>query len=252
MAFFSLRDRDTGGCLSCTIGEMSVEAITTTRILIRPGTSQAITGIGPDKGLTLFNTVRLDEKGEAQLLELGPIKRVVRLSSMHGMDDPYYVHKFGTEVWGMPGMTWDEYCKKCDPVTMTHNLLEASLFPEEAEVVTLENITVPECMLFFRGKGLLLACDFIMQCENPRHEKISDVNFGRLSHFVGRLIGFKGEAVTPSVYVKNFTKDKNFACIKATSDKIQELPYTTIISGHGPPMIGDAKARRQGFIDACK
>ncbi|CAM9984622.1 unnamed protein product, partial [Choristocarpus tenellus] len=41
--------------------------------------------------LTLVNAVRLKEKGEAQLLELGEVKHVLRISGGHGMDDPYYV-----------------------------------------------------------------------------------------------------------------------------------------------------------------
>ncbi|CAM9598871.1 unnamed protein product [Discosporangium mesarthrocarpum] len=196
--------------------------------------------VGPDRELTLVNTMRLDARGEAQLRGLGQVKRVVRICSLHGMDDPYYVHRFGAELWGMHGMTWDEHCIMCEPVVMTHDLLE----------VTLHNLIIQECIIFFRDKQLLVTCDFIMQCENPEHEKISDLNFGWLGRWVGRCLGFKGEAITPPYYVKNFTTEKNYACIRATSYMIQELPYTVIISGHGPPMLVDAKERRQAFINS--
>ena len=45
--------------------------------------------------LTLINPVRVNTKVEAQLTALGKIKHVMRLGAFHGVDDPYYVEKFG-------------------------------------------------------------------------------------------------------------------------------------------------------------
>lgn len=49
--------------------------------------------------LTLINSIRLDEEGERELLALGDVKRILRLGPLHGLDDPYYVDRFGAELW---------------------------------------------------------------------------------------------------------------------------------------------------------
>ena len=53
--------------------------------------------------LTLVNPIRLDAEGEAALERLGTVKRILRLGAMHGIDDPYYKHRFGAEFWCQVG-----------------------------------------------------------------------------------------------------------------------------------------------------
>ena len=57
-----------------------------------------------DKGaLTLINTVRLDGDGLAHLDDLGNIENVVKLGAFHGIDDAFYLARYGAKQWALPG-----------------------------------------------------------------------------------------------------------------------------------------------------
>ena len=68
--------------------------------------------------LTLVDPIRLSPDEEKRLEELGSVKRVLRLGSFHGVDDPYYLDRYGAELWAPgrsethpepePTVTWDE------------------------------------------------------------------------------------------------------------------------------------------------
>ncbi|MFT5712472.1 MAG: hypothetical protein ACJAVV_003686 [Alphaproteobacteria bacterium] len=45
--------------------------------------------------LTLINTIRLNDKTLAKLSEHGGIRHVVRLGAFHGVDDAFYVQRYG-------------------------------------------------------------------------------------------------------------------------------------------------------------
>ena len=47
--------------------------------------------------LSLINPVRLDASSEAELHRLGKITNVIRLGYYHGVDDRYYVDRYGAE-----------------------------------------------------------------------------------------------------------------------------------------------------------
>lgn len=52
--------------------------------------------------LVVINSVRLDAEGEAKLDALGKVKHVVRVGFFHGLDDPYYVERYGAQLWVPP------------------------------------------------------------------------------------------------------------------------------------------------------
>jgi hypothetical protein len=52
-------------------------------------TSRGMVAVRQRDGLTLVNTVRLDDDGLRKLESLGPIAHVVRLGAFHGRDDPF-------------------------------------------------------------------------------------------------------------------------------------------------------------------
>ncbi len=55
--------------------------------------------------LTVVNPIRLSAAGERELRDLGTVKRILRLGALHGIDDPWYRHRFGAELWCQPGGT---------------------------------------------------------------------------------------------------------------------------------------------------
>lgn len=59
-----------------------------------------------DGNLVLFNALRVPEEMEDEILELGPIKHIVKTGQFHGAADAYWTlhEKFGRpKYWAMPG-----------------------------------------------------------------------------------------------------------------------------------------------------
>src|SRR5437879_3694797 len=67
------------------------------------------------KELVAINSVRLTDDGEAALGKLGKLTHVIRLGALHGMDDAYFVERFGATLWGPPRMTHRVPAKQLTP-----------------------------------------------------------------------------------------------------------------------------------------
>ena len=65
--------------------------------------SRNMTVVRHETSLTLINTVRLDDAGLAALERLGTVENVVKLGGFHGIDDAFYVDRYGATLWGLPG-----------------------------------------------------------------------------------------------------------------------------------------------------
>ena len=52
--------------------------------------------------LTIFNSIRVNEKVEAQIKALGSVDKLVRLNAFHGADDQYYLDTFKCKYWSVP------------------------------------------------------------------------------------------------------------------------------------------------------
>jgi len=55
--------------------------------------------------LSVIGAVRLSGEGEAALDALGKVENVLRIGIGHGMDDAYYVARYGAEFWCQEGST---------------------------------------------------------------------------------------------------------------------------------------------------
>jgi|TARA_B110000438_G_scaffold300029_1_gene351487 hypothetical protein len=69
--------------------------------IVRISRNMAIVRNGSE--LSLINPVRMNEKGEKQLEALGKVANIIRLGPFHGMDDSYYVEKYGAHMWAQEG-----------------------------------------------------------------------------------------------------------------------------------------------------
>ena len=67
--------------------------------------SRNMTVVRVGERLIIFNSVRLSEEGLAELDRLGRVTDIVRLGSLHGRDDPFYVDRYDAEYWAMPGLS---------------------------------------------------------------------------------------------------------------------------------------------------
>jgi hypothetical protein len=105
--------------------------------------------------LTLIHPVRLSPEGERALERLGTVSHIVRLSAQHGVDDRYYVERYGAAFWCQAGSTIYP-----DPAP-THILAEGAPLPvSDATLFVFRDATMPEgALLLQRHGGLLITGD---------------------------------------------------------------------------------------------
>lgn len=179
--------------------------------------------------LTLVNPIRLNAEGESALRALGTIKRLLRLGALHGIDDPWYKHRFGAELWCQPGGTAHP-----EP-PMDHPLgPDAELPFPEARLFCFSGTRQPEAALLIQDPpGILLTCDAIQ-------------HYGDYSHnnFMARLampfIGFPKSTVLGPFWLKMMTSAGG--SLRGEFDRLLKLDFDALIAAHGTYLPSGAKA----------
>ena len=119
--------------------------------------------------LTLVNPIRLDADGENALRELGMVKRILRLGAFHGIDDPWYKHRFeGVELWGQPGgTTYPE-------PPLDHPLEAGTVLPfPDADLFCFNGTTQPEAALLIHDSpAILVTCDAVQHYGDYTHNNL--------------------------------------------------------------------------------
>lgn len=182
---------------------------------------------GPD-GWVLLNPVRLSERAEADLLAKGPIRHAVRLGTFHGRDDRYYVDTFGVELWGVPGaQTYPE-------PPFSREIAEDGPFPlPGAQVVIFRHATHAECAVCLPQHRLLVTCDSVQHYER-------DPLVSTLGKLVMYPMGFFTPCVIGPIWLKTVTPPGGG--LRADFERVLALDFDTLISAHGTPKVGGAKA----------
>ena len=178
--------------------------------------------------LSLVNPIRLDEEGERRLLALGDIKRILRLGPMHGLDDPYYVERFGAEFWAQgESETYPEL--KIEQRLAADRPLP---FPD-AELFAFEGTKQPEsALLIRRDPGILLTCDAIQHYGDYRHNTL-------LARLVMPLIGFPKTTVVGPIWLKIMTPKGG--SLKSEFERLIALDFDRLLSAHGSLLTSGAK-----------
>ncbi len=188
--------------------------------------SRNMTVIREGDALTLVNTVRLDEAGLAALDRLGEVKNVVKIGAFHGIDDAFYVDRYGAELWALPGMRHES------GLPTTRELGPGSLPVGDASLFVFETSKMPEGLLLLdREGGILIACDSLQ-------------NWAEVDRFFSEESGAKMAAI-------GFIKAANigpgwrrYAEPEARDfHRLLELPFRHFLGAHGAPLRGDAKER---------
>ncbi|MDJ0927365.1 MAG: hypothetical protein QNJ73_06885, partial [Gammaproteobacteria bacterium] len=119
--------------------------------------SRNMTVVRQDGELVVFNAVRMSPAAEAELNQLGRVTHVVRLGSFHGLDDAYYVARYGAQFWCQREST--HYPEPA----VNHELSEGGALPlPDAELFVFRETKRPECALLLKhGAGLLITCDSV-------------------------------------------------------------------------------------------
>jgi hypothetical protein len=168
--------------------------------------------------LVVINSVRLSESGEKELEKLGRVTHVIRTGFFHGIDDPYFKHRFGAKTWAAP-RTGDGY----EELTAASSPLHA------ARVFTFDEAKDPEAAIVLDMEGgILVACDSFQNWES----------FGDCSLLGGlllRAMGF-GPTLVGGPWAKHMGR-----AVRADFDRLGELPFEHLVPAHGAVLRDRAK-----------
>ena len=186
--------------------------------------SRNMTVVRDGDDLSLVNSVRLDEDGLAALDRLGRVRNVVRIGSLHGMDDAFYLDRYGATLWSLPGMETDADAAG----TKTLSAGGETPFPD-CSVFVFEHTKLPECILRLdREGGIMIACDALQNwCTHDRF--FSEESKGLMTE-----MGFFQQANVGPVWMQvNEPAADDFA-------RLKEIPFRHALCGHGEPLVGTA------------
>ncbi len=195
--------------------------------------SRNVAVLQDDDGLTLVNPIRLDAAGEQALEALGPVRRLVRLGAMHGIDDAYCKERFGAEFWCQPGGT-------TYPEPTADALLEegAALPLADAELFCFRGTRQPEAALLVRGApNVLLTCDAI--------QHYGDYSFNNaMARLAMPFIGFPKTMLVGPIWLKAMTPPGT--SLRSEFERLLEWDFDALASAHGTFLASGAKdaARR--------
>jgi hypothetical protein len=188
--------------------------------------SRNMTIVRDEGKLSLINAVRLDDAGLAALEQLGEVRNVIRLGSMHGRDDAFYVERFRALYWGLNGA----------PDTGTpidKQLVEGGELPfPDGSVFVFTTTKLPEAIIrLARSGGIMLACDALQNWVAP-DEFFSDTTAETM-----RGMGFFTPAnLGPAWQQFNEPGRDDFV-------RLAEIPFSHALCGHGEPLRDHAQAR---------
>lgn len=173
--------------------------------------------------LTLVNCVRLDERGEAQLRELGEPKHVVRIGAFHGSDVPYYREALGLTYWTQEGQ------RGPDP----DETLTESHLPIDAQLFEFQGSRFPEGILRLNvGEGLLVSCDSI--------QNMVELEGNLLAKVASKLLGFQHPCHIGKLWRDGMWRGDE--ALKSEVQRLLELRFDSLLSAHGQPNRGSARA----------
>ncbi len=185
--------------------------------------SRNMTVVKEGETLSLVNAVRLDEAGLAALDSLGTVRNVVKIGSMHGHDDAFYIDRYNATFWALEGMPHAEGIG-VDQLMTPDNL------PFASSIFTFETTKLPECILLLdREGGIAIACDSLQNwCA-------ADVLFNDETTKIMTGMGFFTPAnLGPAWMHVNEPKAADFSRLKG-------LSFKHALCGHGTPLRDTAQ-----------
>jgi len=180
--------------------------------------------------LTLVNSVRLSEDGEAALEKLGTVEHIVRIG-IHGMDDPYNLERFGATYWATEGLI--------DESGAAHQKL-ADVPISDGQLFSFRDTVKPEAALLIeRDGGVLVTCDSVQNWMNQE-------GCSFLARGLTRAMGFMHPMNIGPPWRKLMTAKGG--SLRGDFDRMLALPFEHAIGGHGDPAKGDAKAGLEATV----
>ena len=186
--------------------------------IVRISRNMAIVRNGSE--LSLINPVRMNEKGEKQLEALGKVANIIRLGPFHGMDDSYYVEKYGVHMWAQEGgLAYTE------PPINTVMTAATELPFTEAEIFEFNGLKQPECALLLKANGgLLLTCDSIQNYGNYSYNNIP-------ARIFMPFMGFPKTTLVGPIWLKMLTPEGGN--LESEFRRLLQLDFDRLLSSHG-------------------
>ena len=188
--------------------------------------------------LSLINTVRLDDKGLAELDALGEVKNIIRIGAFHGRDDAFYLDRYHSKLWALNEM------KHADNRATDIQLIPNGQMPvPDCSIFIFETSKHPEGILHIAQEGgILITCDSIKNWVAP------DRFFSTETAKIYEEQGFFGTASISNVWKQ--------ACNVNFSDfaRLKTLKFQHLLSAHGEPLLNNAytliaKTIKQEYVD---
>ena len=181
--------------------------------------------------LVVFNSIRLTADGERALQALGPVRHVVKLGAFHGIDDPYYVDRYGATLWAQAGARHKR--------ALVHEHEYSEGYPPAglaaATVFEFAMTRLPEaCVLLPEHGGILLSCDSVQNVATL------DGCVG-VEHIFTKEAGFLRPAGIGKFWRDGMAKDDG-PTLMHDYRRLLELDFKHALTGHGPPLIDTARA----------
>jgi len=178
--------------------------------------------------LTVVSSVRLFPEGEAELEKLGAVRHVVKIGCFHGIDDAYYIDRFGANYWALPSGTRPE-----DPQA-DKELKPDSLPIADAELFEFRETKQKEAALLInRAGGILITCDAVQHWTTTK-------GCSPLARVAAHLIGFRRRpAQIGPPWRKRMTP--NGGSLKSDFERLAELNFAHLIAAHGEPLLDSAR-----------
>uniref|UniRef100_A0A6U5BCC0 Uncharacterized protein n=1 Tax=Hemiselmis andersenii TaxID=464988 RepID=A0A6U5BCC0_HEMAN len=203
--------------------------------------------------LCIINSVRVSEDVLKEIEALGTVKHVIK-NGAHGVDDAFYVERYGAALWSVPTAKWNpKFGKK--GIKMERNLLEdvpfkcmtAVRFDDETRAAgpsadCREGSSVNVVVKTDKG-GVLLSNDMVQNYEpHDDAEKISEHTLnGGFTDFMSRMLGFSGRVITPWMFMQNYAPGRDPKQLKHEIEKVLSHDWQHLVPCHGVLALNTAK-----------
>lgn len=187
--------------------------------------------------LSVISAVRLSPEAEAELDRLGTVRHVIKIGHAHGIDDPYYVERYGAAYWALP-----DGARPTDPKPTKTLTPEHLPFPD-AELFEFQATKEREAaILVKRGDGVLITCDAVQHWPNAD-------GCSPLAKVVTRLMGLRRRPAQISPMWRKYmsTEQSN---LEDDFARLAQLPFDHLICGHGRPLRLGAQQALQATVAA--
>lgn len=206
--------------------------------------SRNMTVIRQGEALTLVNSMRLDDAGLAALDQLGKVEHVIRIAGFHGMDDPFYKHRYGAKVWAVKGHVYAKGFKAVETKPADGYFHPDVEMDAGTELPIADATLIPftcrggESLLRLDREGGILISGYALQNWSE-----ADRYFNWVAAVMMRLMGFiKPHNVGPGWLEMAEPKREEIAALL-------DLDFQHVLPVHGAPVIGGAKEKYRPSIE---